>query len=41
MAANHRDLARRSLQAALRIDPHFPDSVNARAALEQIAKEIH
>jgi tetratricopeptide (TPR) repeat protein len=36
MAARRFGLARQSLTAALRTDPHFPYAANARAALEQI-----
>ena len=41
MAAHQPDLARLSLQAALRTDPHFPYAVNARVALDQISKGVH
>jgi tetratricopeptide (TPR) repeat protein len=38
LADNRLDLARQSLQAALSIDPRFPDAGNARAALDQVSK---
>ena len=41
MAAHQPDLARLSLQAALRTDPHFPYAVNARVTLDQISKGVH
>ena len=41
VAAHQPDLARQSLQAALRADPHFPYAAKARAALEQISKGVN
>ena len=39
LADNRADLARQSLQAALSIDPRFPDASNARAALDKASKQ--
>ena len=41
IAARRFDLARQSLIAALRTDPHFPYATNAQSALERIPPGVH